>query len=74
LDKLILNRQRKSKGKKLYWQNPDFKDGKTETPFMKIFGPKSKGRHGAHINEDDIQKLLVQSMPTLKDGRIIKLS
>jgi hypothetical protein len=41
---------------------------------MKIFGPKSKDRHRANVNEDDIKKLLEESMPSLKGGKIIKLS
>lgn len=74
LDQLLLGRQRKNRGKKLNWQNPDFKQGKSEIPFTKIFGAKSRGQHGVHVKEEDIQRMLEASMPNLKGGRIIKLS
>lgn len=41
---------------------------------MKIFGPKSKKKHSVNVNEEDIQKLLVEAMPSLSGGKIIKLS
>lgn len=74
LDQLLLGRQRKNRGKKLNWQNPDFKEGKSEIPFTKIFGAKSRGQHGVHVKEEDIQRMLEASMPNLKGGKIIKLS
>lgn len=74
LDQLLLGRQRKNRGKKLNWQNPDFKEGKSEVPFTKIFGAKSRGQHGVHVKEEDIQRMLEASMPNLKGGKIIKLS
>lgn len=41
---------------------------------MKIFGPKSKGKHKFTVKESDIQNLLIKSMPSLEGGKIIKLS
>lgn len=29
----------------MHWQNPEFKEGSRDAPFMKIFGPKSKLKH-----------------------------